>query len=262
MGNEQLRQALRNAGLEVDDLAVKAEVDVKTVRRWISGRTPRARYRRRVADALGVPEQDLWPGVVPDQDAEGPERDAADEPTAETIEALRAVDAPDWRELAADATERVELLDLTLGDVIADGDDRLLAEAAARGCRVRVLVSDPDSVHLAIAEQEAGREVSLTSRPAATVELDHVVALLAPHAQQGDIELRSFVGAGAYRVLIFDDQALVLLRLSGLDPDSMPQLHIARERSEDIFDGFVRHFEATWQDSEALLTQDCSQVTG
>jgi hypothetical protein len=47
VGNEQLRQALRNAGLEVDDLAVKAEVDVKTVLRWLSGRTPRARYRRR-----------------------------------------------------------------------------------------------------------------------------------------------------------------------------------------------------------------------
>ena len=111
VGNEQLRQALRNAGLEVDDLAVKAEVDVKTVRRWLSGRTPRARYRRRVADALDVSEQVLWPGEVPDHEQ-------ADGTAVETFELLTARDAPDWRELLADAQERVELLDLTLGDVI------------------------------------------------------------------------------------------------------------------------------------------------
>ncbi len=168
MGNEQLKQALRNAGLEVDDLAVRAEVDVKTARRWLSGRTPRARYRRRVADTLGVPEQVLWPGEVPDQE---PADDTEGE--GEGVELLTAADAPDWRELLADARERVLLLDLTLGDMIGNGDGELLADAGARGCRVRVLVSDPDSVHLAIAEQDAGRHVDLTSRPRSAAELLH-----------------------------------------------------------------------------------------
>jgi lambda repressor-like predicted transcriptional regulator len=245
VGNEQLRQALRNAGIEVDDLAVKAEVDVKTVRRWLTGRTPRQRYRRRVADALGVSEQVLWPGVAPDQDEQ-------DEPGGETVEVLAAAEAPDWRELLADTHERVELLDLTLGDVITDGDEDLLAAAAGRGCRVRVLVSDRDSVHLAIAEQDAGREVSLTSRPASTGELDRVVALLAPHVQAGDLELRMFVGAGPYRILILDDQALVRLRLPGVEPDAMPVLYLTRERSDGILDGFTRHFETVWQTSEPL----------
>jgi len=245
VANEQLRQALRNAGLEVDDLAVKAGADVKTVRRWLSGRTPRARYRRLVADALGVTEQSLWPSAVPDHEQ-------ADETTVETFELLTAREAPDWRELLADARERVELLDLTLAGVITDGDGQLLADAADHGCRVRVLISDPDSVHLAIAEQDAGRHVSLTSRPAAVGELDRVVELLSPHVQRGDVELRKFVDAGAYRVLVFDDQALVRLRLSGVDADAMPVLYLARESVGEIFESFTGHFESLWKRSEPL----------
>jgi lambda repressor-like predicted transcriptional regulator len=245
VGNEQLRQALRNAGLEVDDLAVKAEVDVKTVRRWVGGRTPRARYRRRVADTLGVSEQLLWPGEVPDHEQ-------AEDTAVETVELFTAGDAPDWRELLADAQERVDLLDLTLGDVITDGDEQLLAAAAARGCRVRVLISDPDSIHLAIAEQDAGRHVSLTSRPAAVGELDRVAGLLSPLVERGEVELRKFVDAGTCRVLVFDDQALVHLRLAGVDADAMPVLYLARESIGEIFESFTQHFRAVWQRSEPL----------
>ncbi|MGH3260754.1 MAG: helix-turn-helix domain-containing protein, partial [Trebonia sp.] len=66
--NEQLKRALRNAGLEIDELASKVKVDVKTAQRWLTGRTPYPRYRRRVADALNVPEQVLWPSETPDHD--------------------------------------------------------------------------------------------------------------------------------------------------------------------------------------------------
>lgn len=243
--NEQLKQALRNAGLEIDDLAAKVDVDIRTAYRWLTGRTPYPRHRRRVADALGVPERVLWPG-------ETPGADRTDDTASETIEVLQAGETPDWRELAADAQERVELLDLTLGDVITDGDGQLLADAAGRGCRVRVLVSDRDSIHLAIAEQEAGRYVSLTNRPASTGELDRVVELLSPHLERGEIELRKFVGAGAYRILIFDDQALVHLRIQGVQPEAIPVLCLTRERSDETFDGFTQHFEAIWQNSEPL----------
>jgi transcriptional regulator with XRE-family HTH domain len=247
LANEQLKQALRNAGLEIDDLAVEVGVDVKTAQRWLSGsRTPHPRHRRRVADVLGVPEQQLWPDQVPGQDQAG--QDA----TSEIIEELIGDDGPDWRELLAGASQHVELLDLTLGDVITDGDDALLVAAAGRGCQVRVLVSDRDSVHLAIAEQEAGHQQSLTNRPPSTRDLDRVVELLTPHAARSNVELRSFVGAGAYRILIFDNQALVRLRLAGVDPDAMPLLYLARQAENGIFESFTQHFEAVWQTGEAL----------
>ena len=245
MANEQLKQALRNAGLEVDDLAVKAEVDVKTVRRWVSGRTPRARYRRRVADALGVSEKELWPGEVPDDEQ-------TEDATVEAFELLPAGDAPDWRDLLVDARERVELLDLTLGDVLIDGDGHLLAEAARRGCRVRILISDPDSVHLAIAEQDAGRHVNLAGMQASARELDRIVGLLSPHVERGELELRKFVDAGVYRVLIFDDQALIRLRLSGVNAAAMPVLYLTRDGVGEVFDAFTHHFQAVWERSEPL----------
>jgi transcriptional regulator with XRE-family HTH domain len=248
LANEQLKQALRNAGLEIDDLAVKVGVDVKTAQRWLSGsRTPHPRHRRRVADILGVPEQQLWPDQVPGHDRAG--QDA----TGEILDELTGGgDGPDWRELLEAASQRAWLLDLTLGDVLTDGDDQLLANAARRGSQVRVLVSDRDSVHLAIAEQEAGRHVNLTSRPASTSELDRVVTLLTPHAAGGEIELRSFVGAGSYRVLIFDDRALVRLRLPGVDPDAMPLLHLERQSEDGIFESFAQHFDALWQTGEPI----------
>lgn len=245
MTNEQLRQALREAGLEADDLALRAEVDVKTVRRWLSGRTPRARYRRRVADALGVSEQLLWPGEVPDHEQNEDTR-------VEAFELLPAGDAPDWRDLLADARERVEMLDLTLGDVLSDGDGQLLADAARRGCRVRVLISNPDSVHLAIAEQDVGRHVHLAGMQVSARELNRIVDLLSPHAERGEVELRSFVDACAYRVLVFDDQALIRLRLSGVEADAMPVLCLTRDGVGGMFESFTQHFQAVWQRSEPL----------
>jgi lambda repressor-like predicted transcriptional regulator len=246
--NEQLKQALRKAGLEIDDLAANVEVDIRTAYRWLTqGRTPYPRHRRRVADALGVPEQLLWPNELPDQDGAGAV-------TAGTIEVLGAgQDGADWRELLASARERVDLIDLTLGEVISDGDGQLLAAVAKRGCRVRVMVSDPESIHLAIAEEEAGDDASLMSWPASTAELDRVTGLLKPHLEGGQLELRTFVGAGAYRVLIFDDQALVRLRLPGItDLEAMPLLYLTRQSAGGTFDSFSEHFQALWQIGETL----------
>jgi lambda repressor-like predicted transcriptional regulator len=245
MANEQLKQALRTNGLEIDDLAEQVGVDVKTAQRWLSGRTPYPRYRRRVADALNTTERTLWPDEVP-------EFDSGSEPVErEMLGVLGAGDGPDWRELATGARDRVELLDLTLADIISDdADAQLLADAAGRGCRVRVLISHPDSIHLAIAEEQAGRYLALAERPAAAAELERVGGLLTSHVGQQGVELRTFVGAGSYRVLIIDDQAIVRLRLPGVPPEWEPVLRIDRERNPEVLDGFAFHFDAMWQTSE------------
>lgn len=245
MANEQLKQALRTNGMEIDDLAERVGVDVKTAQRWLSGRTPYPRYRRRVADALNTPERTLWPDETPDLDP-GTEPSEPD-----PIDVLRAGEGPDWRNLVAGAQERVELLDLTLADVITHtADATLLADAAARGCRVRVLISHPDSIHLAIAEEQAGRYLALADRPAATAELERVAELLASHVGQQGVELRTFVGAGSYRVLIIDDQTIVRLRLPGVSTEREPVLQLDRERHPEALESFASHFDAMWQTGE------------
>lgn len=60
--NDALRAAMNDAGATVESLAERAQVDPKTVARWLSpGRIPHARHRAAAADALGRDIRDLWP---------------------------------------------------------------------------------------------------------------------------------------------------------------------------------------------------------
>ena len=65
MENEHLRTAITRAGLTLEEFADIVQVDVKTVRRWLAGRTPYPRHRARVAGALDTTEHALWPDAVP-----------------------------------------------------------------------------------------------------------------------------------------------------------------------------------------------------
>lgn len=59
MTNERLRSALSHAGLTVEEVARRAEVDPKTVHRWVAGRVPHPRHRWRLAEELDENEEFL-----------------------------------------------------------------------------------------------------------------------------------------------------------------------------------------------------------
>jgi hypothetical protein len=61
MSNERLRKAIATAHGGVEEVAEAAEVNAKTVQRWLSGRLPYAHHRRAVARLLGEDEAFLWP---------------------------------------------------------------------------------------------------------------------------------------------------------------------------------------------------------
>jgi lambda repressor-like predicted transcriptional regulator len=63
--NEHLRTAITRAGLTLEEFADIVQVDVKTVRRRLAGRTPYPRHRTRVAGALDMTEHALWPDTMP-----------------------------------------------------------------------------------------------------------------------------------------------------------------------------------------------------
>jgi len=231
-----------------EQLAEQIPVDPKTVRRWLNaGQEPYVRHRARIAELLGTDIATLWPNPTKqDSDNTG----LADE----IVSVLAAGDdgTVDWRELAATAERRIDLLGLTLAGVITEGDPALLAQAAARGCLVRVLLSDRDSVHLAIAEQELNPETKLTHRPAMTADLDRVTTLLRAAAERREVELRTFAAAGHYQVLIFDEQALVTSRIEGVPADRAPVMHVARRGPSGLYDSFSRHFETLWRTGEPI----------
>ncbi len=109
MGNERLRSAIAQAGLDADQLASLVEVDVKSVQRWIAGNAvPYRRHRTRIATALGRAEQELWPDATPAP----PEPDARREILA-AYPHSNDLRAPDWRVLLRDATHQVDLLSIS-----------------------------------------------------------------------------------------------------------------------------------------------------
>jgi transcriptional regulator with XRE-family HTH domain len=162
--NENLRAALQQTGLAPDDLAQIAGVDVRTVRRWLSGGTPYARQRAKVARALDTTEHDLWPDIVTPPPSP---------PVAQASDILAAyrtasdLAAPDWKALMRDATDRIDLLGDTLITTLATpGVPELLAAKATRGCHVRILIYDTRR-HLAPLVNQPGIEIRLLEGPAA-----------------------------------------------------------------------------------------------
>ena len=145
MANENLKNALRTAGLAPEEFADIVKVDPKTVQRWIAGTTtPYPRHRASISRALGLDEQDLWP----QQSARHASGDADDGTDAVALRACdvsgtwaRADDpsAPNLAAFINRATGPIELLDSCCGLPITHEVTEGLLARADQGCNVRVL---------------------------------------------------------------------------------------------------------------------------
>src|SRR5438067_822509 len=112
MANDLLIQAIRESGLDLNEIAAIAEADPRTVQRWLGGRVPHPRYRQKLSHALGVSEADLWPEAVTIR---------RQTHLDEIIGAwARANDpqASDWRALLRAAEHHVDLLGYSLHQIL------------------------------------------------------------------------------------------------------------------------------------------------
>jgi transcriptional regulator with XRE-family HTH domain len=220
VANENLRAALQDAGLAPDDLANIVGVDVRTVRRWLSGGTPYARQRGKVARALDTSEHDLWPDA-----ATPPPGPAAAQATDVVAAYVAASDlaAPDWKALMRAAAAHIDVLGDTLIEILATpGVPQLLAAKATQGCAVRVLLYDTHQ-HVAPLLDQPGVEVRLLGVPA------------------------------AYVIYRFDDELLLALHLVGGEPDHAPLIHLQRADAQGLFDRLAEYYNDLWeQHSEPL----------
>ncbi len=247
MSNERLRAAIDQAGLSVDQLALKVEVDSKTVRRWISGRTPRKTYRLRVAQALGTSEPELWP-------EEELRVDGRDE-QAEILAAYTHVNdhaAPDWRALLARTTQTVDILDLTLTDILGQtGTQDLLRERAAAGCQIRLLLSAPESAYLTLNDAELGQDLRLIDIPPSAQDANHTLTLLPPLIAAG-VQARTFITARPTPIMRFDDEMLVGLPLYATPTEQAPLMRLKRHSDHGLFQAFADQYDLLWQDSQTV----------
>ena len=252
MGNERLRHAMRVAGVDIDDLAAVAEVDVKTVRRWLGGGNPYARHRIRIARALATTEDDLWPelAVAPTTSRPQP-RDFVD-----AYPSFSDPRIPEWEPLLNAAAERIELLDFTLLHLLArPGITDLLQARAAAGCHVRILICHDASL-------SDYAEDLLRDEPDADgnrqLHLDNARARGYLHRLLGDsrIELREFAAPRYNSIIRADHHMLVTLHLWGMPTTQAPTLHIHRQADDEVFDCYARHFDTCWQDLAQPLECD------
>jgi transcriptional regulator with XRE-family HTH domain len=242
VGNDRLRQAIGGAGLEPEQLADLIEVDIRTVERWLAGRTPYPRLRTRVARALGATEHELWPDA-----AAAPE---IDQDSADEIQGVWAstdhAGAPGWRELLEDARARVDLLDYSLIDILAsDGAVDRLAEKAASGCRVRILILSPDSIWVRARSASLGQtEEDYIGRSQLALEVERTRGYLEPLTGADGIDLRQLNADPGHRILCFDHEMLISPHLHGTPITRAPMIHLRRRQHYGLFDQFATHLDA------------------
>ncbi|MGH3261530.1 MAG: hypothetical protein ACRDNS_05995 [Trebonia sp.] len=226
MENERLRTAITRAGLTFEEFAGIVGVDVKTVQRWLAGRTaPYPRNRARVADELDTTEDALWPNTAPAPTA----TEASGLATHTTGDAItgygHATDPaiPDIYELLRGAVQRIELVipDLRSGAGLIP----TCRTSAANGCRVRLIIEDAD---------------------------ESVEPLLGVDA----IEVRASDADEDHILFRADGELQVVLTRIGSAGASPPVLHLRRQADDGLFDRFVEDFENRWREATPLASRE------
>lgn len=248
VSNKRLREAMDRAGFSRDRLAEAVGVEPKSVWRWTNkGVVPRrVGMKARVADVLGVDESDIW-AAPPRFTQTGKDRQVTEEVV--TVWAHRA-DAPkaQWWAMLSAAETSIDLLGYAMQFLPEDHSrlDRLLIEKAAAGCRIRIVLADPDSQYVLERDDEEGLGGTLPDRIRTT--LDHFEPL---RGVEG-IDLRFHETRMYNSVFRGDDEMFVTPHLYALRGYRAPLLCLRRATDDGVFDGFLAHFKRIWNVSTPI----------
>ncbi|MDT0309273.1 helix-turn-helix transcriptional regulator [Streptomyces sp. DSM 44917] len=238
MGNERLRAAMAAGGWTYASLAAKAEVDPKSVERWVNlGRTPRRETAMRAAEVIGEDVFALWPALRQARAAR------AVSPELVALYDQRA-DLPisAFVDLFAQARERIDVLvyaAVFLHEAYPRLND-LLRERAAEGCTIRIAIGDADSPNVEQRGQEERFGHGIQSR--CRIALMHY----RPLAGTPGIELRTHETTLYNSIYRADDQMLVNAHVWGVNAYGAPVWHL-RRRDGGIFDRYAESFDAVWK---------------
>lgn len=229
-----------HAGLTVAALADLAQVDPKSVGRWlVEERIPHPVTRQKVAAVLQQQETFLWPTLLAEPDADcgtpvgGVERVW---PTRSLIP------TETWHDLFSGATQQLDIL-VYAGAFLIETLDLadVLTWKASTGTRIRVLVADPDSEAVRLRAAELALDW-LPGRCASTVRYLRPVR---------GVDVRQH-GAIHYASLFrFDDTLLANTHAAGVWACHSPVLHLNRPCSSALFDFYLCSFETIWRTADA-----------
>lgn len=234
--NQILRHALLSARLDEIDVAAYLDVDPKTVRRWLEGRLPYARYRWALADLLKLDEADLWPQLR--FRSSNPDEIMAIYPHRSLVP--REI----WRGLFKSAEYEISFITdieffLTEDLVTA----RILMEKAKKGVQVRIALDGKDSI---VGDQTAfkdkkGKVVAIGSSRTATPF--HSLC------STNGIEIRQCSTKSYSLIYRADEELLVNQRVYGFSSVQGTVLHLKGCSAGGIAAAYVSSFERIWSEA-------------
>lgn len=239
MSNERLRSCMGATSLTITDVAVAAEVDPKTVERWItSQRIPHRRHRQAVASLLRTQESYLWPGLLDDARA-----NSISEAEVVSLYPNRgAVPWQLWTALLEQATEQIDILvysGLFLPDVFPDVCQTLI-QKSEQGMTVRLAFGDPTSDAVRMRGEEEGIGDGMAGR----ISLTLTYLRAAVEAPTIDARLH---GATLYNSIFrFDSDMLVNTHIWGAPAAQSPVLHLRRLHEGHLFSHYQASLERVW----------------
>jgi transcriptional regulator with XRE-family HTH domain len=237
MPNERLRATLLERGLTPAALGDELGVDPKTVERWISGRTPYRKYRFAVAARLGVDERYLWPGALSKEQVAA----ASDSEVLAIYPHRSDVPREAWERLFKAAERDIGVL-VYSGLFLAEDPvlQKVLAERARAGVRVRILLGDPDSPHVA----ERGADEGVDGMMAAKI---HNVLVLSRALRGIDSTEFRFHRTILYNSIYRgDDHLLVNTHIYGVPAARAPVWHLRKVAGGEIASTYLESFERVW----------------
>ena len=238
MPNERLRAALLEHGITPATIGGELGVDHKTVERWIAGRLPYRKYRYALAARLGVDEAYLWPGALP-REVVG----AASESEVLAVYPHRSeVPRDTWERLFAAAEREIGVL-VYAGLFLAEDArvQKIIADRAAAGVRVRVLLGDPGSAQVADRGADEGVDEAMAAK------IRNALVLFRRLRDTEGAEFRfhqTILYNSIYRA---DDQLLVNTHIYGVTAAVAPVWHLRKVAGGEIAATYLESFERVWE---------------
>jgi transcriptional regulator with XRE-family HTH domain len=239
--NERLRTTMLRAGLTVGDLADCAEVDEKTVERWIShGRTPHRQHRWATARRLGVDETYLWPEVLSRSPAR--RQEAGKSELVAMYPDRASVPRELWLRLLDEVQEHLDMLVFS-GTFYAQSQPRIasmLMDAAKRGAHVRLCFGDPSAEAVAVRDREERIDGTLAAK---------IRSALTYYTSLTDVdgcEVRLHNATLYASLFRYDDEILVNPHVYGEPASANPVLHLRRLDGGTVTGQYMASFERVW----------------
>lgn len=231
-----LARAFRSIGLDTVDVARQLVVDPKTVDRWLAGRVPYPRHRAALVDLTGWAARDLWPNLADP---------IAPEPVSHEVRVAyshrSALSADTWRRLFERAEHEIGVLAYS-GLFLAEDTaaQRLLRDKARAGVRVRIILGDLGSQHVARRGADEGLDSVIAAR------IRNALLLYRPLTDEPGIHLRLHDTVLYNSIYRADDELLVNMHVYGCPAFHAPVLHLHRAESDGMAATYIASFERIW----------------